>query len=67
MSNSDSKGMFQIIKDRYGDRLAPAEVEEVKKGVERVVELGEELRAFKLENGDQPYPSFDPYRETEEE
>ena len=67
VSKADSEGMFQIIKDRYGNRLTPEELEEVKKGVERVVELGEELRAFKLGNGDQPYPSFEPYRGTEEE
>ncbi len=64
MSNesSESEHLFNIVKERYGDRLSDEELAEVKKGVEMIVEAAEKLREIRLENGDEPFFVFKPYR-----
>jgi len=64
MSNesSESEHLLNIIKERYGERLSDDELAEVKKGVERIVEAAEKLREIRLENGDEPFFVFRPYR-----
>ncbi len=64
MSNesSESEHLFNIVKERYGDRLSDDELAEVKKGVEKIVEAAEKLREVRLENGDEPFFVFRPYR-----
>ena len=53
---------FNIVKRLYGDRLTSEELDEVRKGVEGIVEAAESLRAVKLENGDEPFSVFVQYR-----
>ena len=60
--NKESEHLFSIIKERYGERLSEDELAEVKKGVDRIVEAAEKLREIKLENGDEPFFVFRPYR-----
>ena len=60
--NKESEHLFSIIKERYGERLSEDELAEVKKGVDRLVEAAEKLREVKLENGDEPFFVFRPYR-----
>ena len=64
MSNESSESgyLFNIIKERYGERLSDDELAEVKKGVEKIVEAAEKLREIRLENGDEPFFVFKPYR-----
>jgi len=64
MSNecSESEHLFTIIKERYGERLSDEELAEVKKGVEKIVEAAEKIREIRLENGDEPFFVFRPYR-----
>jgi TATA-binding protein-associated factor Taf7 len=59
---SESEHLFNIIKERYGERLSNEELAEVKKGVDRLVEAAEKLREIRLENGDEPFFVFRPYR-----
>ncbi len=54
--------MFNVVRERYKDRLDDEQLEEVKKGVEGIFEAAEFLRKIKLENGDEPYSLFVPYR-----
>jgi hypothetical protein len=61
----ESEYLFGLVKELYGDRLDPDELEEVRKGVERIVETSEELRAVKLGNWDEPFYVFRPYRKEE--
>ncbi|MBA7686734.1 hypothetical protein ES703_95189 [subsurface metagenome] len=58
----ESEHLFNIVKERYGDRLSDEELAEVKKGVEKIVEAAEKLREIRLENGDEPFFVFKPYR-----
>ncbi len=70
MSEKEAKGvefeyLFGLVKELYGDRLGPEELEEVRKGVERIVETSEKLRAVRLGNWDEPFFVFRPYRKGE--
>ena len=54
--------MFNVVRERYGDRLDDEQLEEVRRGVEGIFEAAESLREIKLENGDEPFSLFVPYR-----
>ena len=68
MSDSDPERdaeverLFALVRERYGDRLTPAQLDEVKKGVEGVVAAARAMRAVKLPHSDGPFPPFTPYR-----
>jgi len=62
---TESEFLFELVKTRYGERLTADELEEVRKGVERISETVEALRAVKLGNGDEPFSVFIPFREEE--
>jgi len=59
----DMESMFNIVKQRYGNRLTPEELEEVQKTVEGIRKMAAALRAVKLNNDDEPFTRFVPYRE----
>ena len=61
-SNPESEILFGMVRGRYSDRLNDDELEEVRKGVEALLEAAQSLRAVKLENGDEPFSVFTPYR-----
>jgi hypothetical protein len=65
MSTEESDILFKLVEEMYGDRLTPEELEEVKKGVERVTETARALREVKIENHDEPFSTFKPYTEEE--
>jgi hypothetical protein len=54
--------LFALVRGRYGDRLTPTELEEVRKGVEGIVAAMGQLRAAKVEASDEPFSPFVPYR-----
>jgi len=60
--DSEAETMFSLVKERYGDRISPDELEEVRKAVERIVESSQDLRELELGNGDEPFNVFKPYR-----
>ena len=59
----NSTYLFDLLKERYGKRLSPEELVEVKNGVENIRQAADKLRAVKLENSDEPFALFVPYRE----
>jgi len=61
-SPKESDFLFEMVKDRYGDRLTADELEEVRKGVEGIVEATRALRSVKLGNGTEPFSIFKPYK-----
>jgi hypothetical protein len=65
MSAKESETLFKLVRDRYGDRLSPEELEEVRKGVERITETAKALRKAKLENWDEPFSIFKPFSKGE--
>ena len=60
--NPEAETLFQMVSDRYGERLDADQLEEVKKGVDAIAEAARALRDVKLENGDEPLSIFTPYR-----
>jgi len=61
-SSKESEFLFDMVRDRYGNRLSAEELEEVRKGVEGIVKAAEALRSVKLGNGTEPFSLFKPYR-----
>ena len=61
-SPKEAKFLFEMVKDRYGDRLSAEELEEVRKGVKGIAEAAEALRSVKLGNGTEPFSIFKPYK-----
>ena len=61
-TESDSQFLFDMLKQRYGERLNPEELEEVKKGVENIQQAADKMRSVSLQNSDEPYALFVPYR-----
>ena len=59
---NEGKYLYDMLKRRYGERLNPAELEEVKKGVENIRQAADKLRAVNLQNSDEPPALFIPYR-----
>ena len=46
--------LFALVRERYGRRLTPAELEAVRTGVGAMVENAQALRAIRLDNADGP-------------
>ena len=61
----DTSELFAMVQRKYGDRLSPEQLEEVRKGVERIAEQARALRSVPLQNGDEPWSVFTPYRAPE--
>ena len=60
--NQEAEALFKMVADRYGERLNPDQLEEVRKGVEGAMELANTLRGVRLDNSVEPYSTFRPYR-----
>ncbi len=58
----EADALFEIVRQRYGDRLTPEQLDEVRKIVQAQVEAARALRAMRLTNADEPMQPFAPYR-----
>ncbi len=65
LDGREAEYLFEMVKERYGRHIRPEELEEVKKGVERMAEAAEAVRKVKLGNWDEPFFVFKPYRKGE--
>ena len=54
--------LSKLVLLRYGRYLNKDQLAEVRTGVEAIAKVSEELRAVKLENGEEPFFVFKPYR-----
>jgi len=61
-NHNESDLLFKIIVKRYDDRLNSDELNEVQESVIRITEIAESLRSVKLDNSDEPFLTFKPYR-----
>ena len=53
---------FNLVKQRHGNRLSADELDEVRKDVADIVASADALRSAKLDNSDEPFSLFVPYR-----
>lgn len=58
----EADALFEIVRQRYGDRLTPEKLDDVRKIVRAQVEAARALRLIRLTNADEPMQSFAPYR-----
>jgi hypothetical protein len=52
-----------LVLDRFGDRLTEQQRIEVKKSVEIIVDNTVKMREIRLENSDEPFTVFIPFRD----
>jgi hypothetical protein len=64
-ANREADILFTLIQTRYGDRVTPDELEEIKKSLIAILDGATVMRAIKLENGDEPHQFFKPNGEPE--
>jgi hypothetical protein len=62
LGSSEFDRLFAMVAERYGARLTPAQLDDVRKGIEAVVTGARALRAVKLANSDEPMQPFVPFR-----
>jgi hypothetical protein len=66
MSNSKEKEvdhLARLILDRFGHRLTEQQRAEVKKSLETIVDNAVKMREIRLENSDEPFNVFIPFRD----
>jgi hypothetical protein len=59
----EAEALFDIVLRRYGARLTPAELEELRSIVAAQVQAARALRAVRLSNADEPGQPFMPFRD----
>jgi Rad3-related DNA helicase len=59
----EADALFEIVRQRYGDRLTREQLDELSRIVQAQVEAARALRAVRLTNADEPMQPFAPYRE----
>jgi len=60
--DAEADALFEIVRQRYGDRLTQEEKDEIRKIVRAQVEAARALRPVRLTNADEPFQTFAPYR-----
>jgi hypothetical protein len=58
----EAEALFEIVRQRYGDRLTQEQLDELSRIVQAQVEAARALRAMRLTNADEPMQPFAPYR-----
>jgi len=58
----EADALCEIVRQRYGDRLTPEQLDDLRKIVGAQVEAARALRAIRLTNVDEPMQPFAPYR-----
>lgn len=64
-SDRDISILMELVKERYGERLTEEQLEHVSKSLKSVIDAGKALGETPLENSDEPYNVFRPYRRKE--
>jgi hypothetical protein len=62
-SESDEvEARLAIVRARYGARLTPEQLAEIRSVVEGLVKGARQMRAIRLQSSDEPMPPFAPFR-----
>jgi hypothetical protein len=59
---SESDVLFNLVLQRYGQRLTSDARQEVRKGIEGIARARQALKSVALANSDEPFWCFTPYR-----
>ena len=60
--DQEAEALFEIVRQRYGDRLTLAQLDDLRTIVAAQVEAARALRAVRLANADEPMQPFAPLR-----
>lgn len=58
----ETDALLALVRARYGSRLDADQWREVEQAVLAIASASRALRAVRLQNGDAPYPPFQPHR-----
>ena len=58
----EAGALFEIVRQRYGDRLTREQLDELGRIVQAQLEAARALRTVRLTNADEPAQPFAPYR-----
>ena len=61
-NKTEKEYMFERVKNLYGDRLNEEQLAAVEASLDPIMDVLEKIRSFPLENSDEPYSIFKPYR-----
>ena len=61
-SKTEKEYMLERVKTLYGDRLDDEQLAAVEASLDPMIKVVEEIRKTPLENSDEPYNVFKPYR-----
>lgn len=62
MTDSEKDHMFKRVKELYGDKLTEEQLAAIEASLDPMISVLEQLRSVPLENSDEPYSVFKPYR-----
>jgi hypothetical protein len=57
---TEADALLTLIKTRYGDRVTPDELAEIRNSLNAILDGAAAMRAIPLENGDEPNQTFKP-------
>ena len=61
-SKTEKDYMFERVKALYGDRLDEEQLAAIEASLDPMISVLDEIRGMPLENSDEPYSVFKPYR-----
>ena len=61
-SKTEKEHMLERIKVLYGDRLDEEQLAAIEASLDPMIDVLEKIRGIPLENSDEPYSVFRPYR-----
>jgi hypothetical protein len=61
-NNEDADALFDLLKGRYGDRLTPEQLEDLRETVGEITKRADEMRSVSLKISDEPFLVFTPFR-----
>jgi Asp-tRNA(Asn)/Glu-tRNA(Gln) amidotransferase C subunit len=62
MTDSEKEHIFTRVKELYGDKLDDRQLSAIEANLDPMIKVLEQLRSVPLENSDEPYSVFKPYR-----
>ena len=60
--DAEIEARLNLVEQRYGHRIPPDKLDDVREAVAAIVESAEAMRAVDLDNSDEPLSLFLPYR-----
>lgn len=66
MTDSEKEHIFKRVKELYGDQLDDEQLSAVEASLDPMIKVLEQLRSVPLENSDEPYSVFKPYRKDQQ-